>query len=281
MMNMNGMRMRTQSNDINGNLLQFSGLADEDVVTHFVTTRHGGVSSECYASFNLGEYCEDIPGNVEKNRRLLCSSLNISPKRLFVPYQVHSDKIALLDNSFLSLSGKQQHESINEVDALVANEPGICIAVTTADCVPVLLYAPDKRVVGVVHAGWKGTIQRIVSKTVRLMKEQLGCNPEQIKAGIGPSIGIDAFEVGEEVVEAFATSGFMLEKIVRRNTETGKPHIDLWLANQLQLQEEGLSVKNIEIAGICTYTHYNDFFSARRLSIKSGRMLSGIMINKL
>lgn len=280
--NMNGMMKKIRRNEhTNEDLLQFPGLAAERNILHFVTSRRGGVSEDTYASFNLGEYCGDIPENVEGNRRVLCSLLNISPDRLFVPYQVHSDAIAVLDNSFLSLPGEQQRKYIYETDALVTNEPTVCIAVTTADCVPVLLYAPDKKVIGVVHAGWKGTVQRIASKTIRLMKEQFGCTPEYIKAGIGPSIGFDAFEVGEEVVDAFITSGFNMEKIAKRNPGTGKAHVDLWLANQLQLQEEGVSEKNIEVAGICTYTHNETFFSARRLGIRSGRMLSGIMMNEL
>ena len=164
------------------------------------------------------------------------------------------------------------------VDALVTNVPGVCIAVSTADCVPVLLYAPDVKTVAAIHAGWRGTVQRIVAKTVRFLIDEYGADPCLMKAGIAPSIGPDAFEVGEEVVDAFREVGFEMPRILKRNVDTGKAHIDLWEANRLQLLSEGLSTGHIELAGICTYTHPDDFFSARRLGIKSGRILSGIIV---
>lgn len=164
------------------------------------------------------------------------------------------------------------------VDALVTNVPGVCIAVSTADCVPVLLYAPDVKTVAAIHAGWRGTVQRIVAKTVRFLIDEHGADPCLMKAGIAPSIGPDAFEVGEEVVDAFREAGFEMPRILKRNVDTGKAHIDLWEANRLQLLSEGLSTGHIELAGICTYTHPDDFFSARRLGIKSGRILSGIIV---
>ena len=99
-----------------------------------------------------------------------------------------------------------------------------------------------------------------------------------MKAGIAPSIGPEAFEVGEEVVDAFREAGFEMSCILKRDADTGKAHIDLWEANRLQLLTEGLSVGNIELAGICTYAHPDEFFSARRLGIKSGRILSGIFL---
>ena len=141
------------------------------------------------------------------------------------------------------------------VDALVTNVPDVCVAVSTADCVPVLLYAPDRKVVAAVHAGWRGTVLHIARKAASLMIEAYDCDPAQLVAGIGPSISQAAFEVGEEVVKAFQMAGFPMERILRRNAETQKAHIDLWETNRLQLLEAGLLSEHIEIAGICTYIH--------------------------
>ena len=110
--------------------------------------------------------------------------------------------------------------------------------------------------------------------------EAYDCDPTQLVAGIGPSISQAAFEVGEEVVKAFQMAGFPMERILRRNAETQKAHIDLWETNRLQLLEAGLLSGHIEIAGICTYIRYEDYFSARRLSVKSGRILTGICLKK-
>ena len=105
------------------------------------------------------------------------------------------------------------------------NVPDVCVAVSTADCVPVLLYAPDRKVVAAVHAGWRGTVLHIARKAASLMIEAYDCDPTQLVAGIGPSISQAAFEVGEEVVKAFQMAGFPMERILRRNAETQKAHM--------------------------------------------------------
>lgn len=259
-------------------MLQFPALSEDCNISHFVTTRQGGVSEGAYASFNPGEYSGDNPEAVRANRKLLSDVLGIPSERIFVPFQVHGVEIRSIEPFFLSLPLEEQQLYMHGVDALVTNVPGVCIAVSTADCVPVLLYAPDVKTVAAIHAGWRGTVQRIVAKTVRFLIDEYGADPCLMKAGIAPSIGPDAFEVGEEVVDAFREAGFEMPRILKRNVDTGKAHIDLWEANRLQLLSEGLSTGHIELAGICTYTHPDDFFSARRLGIKSGRILSGIIL---
>lgn len=259
-------------------MLQFSVLSEDCNISHFVTTRHGGVSEGAYASFNPGEYSGDNSEAVRMNRQLLSEAIGIPVERIFAPFQVHKAEIRVLEASFLSLSSDGQQAYIQGADALVTNVPDVCVAVSTADCVPVLLYAPDVKAVAAVHAGWRGTVQQIVRKTVHFLIEKYGADPRLMKAGIGPSIGPDAFEVGEEVVDAFREAGFEMSRILERSTETDKAHIDLWEANRLQLVAAGLTYENIELAGICTYTHSDDFFSARRLGGKSGRVLSGIFL---
>lgn len=261
-------------------MLQFSGLSGECNISHFITTRHGGVSKGNYAALNPGEYSGDDPVAVRMNRRLLADAVGISPEKIFAPFQVHEAEIGYIDTDFLSLTETGQKDEMNGKDALVTDIPGICVAVSTADCVPVLVYAPDKKVVAAIHAGWRGTVKQIVAKTIGCMVDRYACDPLQMMAGIAPSIGREAFEVGEEVVGAFRATGVDMNRIMTRNSLTGKAHIDLWEANRIQLLQSGLPEDGIEVSGICTYLHDNDFFSARRLGIKSGRILSGILIKE-
>lgn len=259
-------------------MLQFPILSGDCNISHFVTTRDGGISQGKYASFNPGAYSGDDLDSVRMNRKLLSDAIGIPAECIFAPFQVHGCEVRSLFNSFLSLSLEEQEKQLHGVDALVTDVPGLCVAVTTADCVPVLVYAPDKKVVAAIHAGWRGTVQKIVSLTVGLIAEQYGANPSLMLAGIAPSIGQDAFEVGEEVVDAFHEAGSDLTQIMKRNAQTGKAHIDLWEANRQQLLAAGLQSAHIEVSGICTYTHHDKFFSARHLGINSGRVLSGIFL---
>lgn len=156
---------------------------------------------------NPGVYTEDDPGFIRKNLELLSDAVGISLENMVIPHQTHEDRVLAIDASFLSLNDKERKLRLEGVDALVTNVPDVCVAVSTADCVPVLLYAPDRKVVAAVHAGWRGTVLHIARKAASLMIEAYDCDPTQLVAGIGPSISQAAFEVGEEVVKSFSNGG--------------------------------------------------------------------------
>lgn len=249
-------------------------------ISHFITTRFGGVSHGNFAGMNAGLYTEDEPGHVRENIQLLCESLGFSPECLFMPHQTHGSQVRRIDKAFLYRSKEEQTRDLESVDVLITDVRGICVAVATADCVPVLVYAPDKQVVAAIHAGWRGVVQAIVCQTISQMKKVYGCDVLQMQALIGPSISREAFEVGDEVVDQFRQSHVWTdeetESLFSLNPRTGKMHIDLWRAVRLQLHKEGVADRHIHLSGICTYRHVEDFFSARRLGIRSGRILSGI-----
>ena len=246
-------------------------------ISHFFTTRQVGVSrGMAYGSMNPGLYTEDDPEAVRRNLAILSERIGLPVARIVMPHQTHEDCLLTIDADFLMKPMAEQRQLLEGVDGLVTAEPQVCVAVSTADCVPLLLYAPDQGVVAAIHAGWRGAVKGIAQKAVRCLQTMFGCDPAQVRAGIGPSISQAAFEVGEEVVEAFSSAGMPVYRLMRRDPNNGKAHIDLWGANRWQLMEVGVEAGHIEIAGICTYTQWEHFFSARRLGVRSGRIVSGI-----
>lgn len=249
-----------------------------DGVLAFSTTREGGVSTGAYSAFNITHYCGDAPSNVQQNRQSLCSLLGISDDRLILPRQTHGTNIICIDDAFFSLIQEERVTYLQDTDAVMTNLPELCIGVSTADCVPVLLFDCANRVVAAVHAGWRGTVARIVEKTVACMQAIYNTFPANISAVIAPSISFDSFEVGDEVYDTFAAAGFDMNVIATRYD--ARWHIDLWEANRGQLLSCGVPSFAITVSGICTYKNYNRFFSARRLGINSGRIFNGIMLKR-
>ena len=187
-----------------------------------------------------------------------------------------SDVVKTIDSQWMeALSPAEKRYSLDGVDAVMTNLSGVCIGVSTADCIPILLYDGTHHACCAVHAGWRGTVKRIVQKAVEALASTYGTSPQQLKAVIGPGISLKSFEVGDEVYEQFAQAGFDMARIACKYE---KWHIDLWECNKRQLMEVGVPETDIHVAGICTYIHHDDFFSARRLGFNSGRIFSGIML---
>ena len=215
----------------------------------------------------------------------LCSSVESfsTRKGSSLPYpvvtghQVHGTRVAVVNRPDMT------REDLDGYDALVTNLRGIAIGVRTADCVPILLFDPHKSVIAAVHSGWKGTVQRIVQKAIYTMKSQFGTEGKDLKAIIGPSIGPDSFQVGEDVVKYFKEQGFPLDKIWFFNEGKGDSpmyhghHIDLIKANTWLLEQAGVATENIQACGIDTYTD-DSFFSARREGVECGRIINAIKL---
>lgn len=260
-------------------MLGYEALASYSNISCFVTTRHGGHSQGNYASFNCTPYTGDDKEAVRRNQELLCDSLPHSPHELIIPFQTHGTSILSIDQHYLQADKEQQNKMLQGIDALITRETGYCLCISTADCIPILLYDPKHKVIAAVHAGWRGTADRILECTLKKMYTAYHTEGKDVIACIGPGISLPAFEVGDEVYETFKEKGFPMQYISEWKPESHKYHIDLYAANQMQLQNLGVPPTQIETAGICTFTEHHDFFSARRLGIKSGRILSGIMIN--
>lgn len=243
-------------------------------ITHFCTTRHGGVSEGNYDSFNISPYSGDNIENQTENLNRLAQKLKIASQNIIFPYQNHGNEVLIIDREFINKKPSDKNLLLSGKDALITNNHEVCIGITTADCVPVTFYDPIQKVIAVAHAGWRGTCTQIVRNTIHAMTEHFACNVADIYVVIGPSISLEAYQVGEELYENFKLAGFPVQDIFK--TINSNLHLDLWKANEWLLLKEGIPTAQIEISGLCTYNKNHDFFSARRLGIKSGRMLSAI-----
>ena len=229
---------------------------------HAVLTRHGGVSPAPWNTLNLGGSIGDEQEHVLVNKQRILSNLEFGLDSVFDVWQIHGSDVAYAE--IPRTNGKPQIKA----DIILTNRPGITLLMRFADCVPILLFDPDRQVAGMVHAGWKGSVNRAAKKAVQEMVGKYGCVPDRIFSAIGPSIGPDHYEIGKEVIyevqRAFGNEASQL--LISRNA---KVYFDLWKANQFLLAQEG--VTHIETAEICTACNINDFYSHRAENGKTGR----------
>jgi YfiH family protein len=216
---------------------------------------------------------EDAPHNVEGNRSLLARTFGITQERLITVRQNHGSDILVIDAPNDDFS----HFWGIEADAIVTNQPGIMIGVTVADCVPILLFDPKKKIIAAVHAGWQGTAARLTEKTVQGMVDVFGSRPENIQAAVGPCIGPCCYEVDQPVKDGFKNCGDTWNSIAEP-AGTGKWRLDLALANRMQLEDAGLTIDAIQTAGQCVCCHKELYFSYRRDAGETGRQIGFIML---
>lgn len=222
------------------------------------STRSGGTSPEPFGmnmSFNVG----DERLNVHKNREIFFGTLRIGLDELAIPRQVQGGLV------------KRVYEKggYDACDGLITNSYGVYLTVSTADCLPVFLFDPVNKAVGVVHAGWRGSEMKIVSHAIALMKEEFETSPSDLIAYVGPAAGVCCYEVGENVAQKFDN-----EFVIRKHSR--KPHLDLKLFTKEELKKSGAEETNIEISDYCTICRADLFHSYRRDGEKSGRMMGVI-----
>ena len=211
----------------------------------------------------------DFPEIFNENREKLAHIIGIKAQMLIFPRQTHSCTVKEIKEI--------QTGEIRDTDALITSERGICLCVQTADCVPVLLFDPVKHVIAAVYAGWRGTVRKIAGATVNKLIENFGTESVDLIASIGPSIGPEVYEVGDEVVE-LVMKNFSDTKLLLIKNNSGKFNFNLWEANRQILIQSGLKEQNIHIMAECSYQQNSRYFSARREGHETGRMVSGIML---
>ena len=224
---------------------------------HGFTTRRGGVSRGHLESLNIALHRGDEPENVAENYRILGNALGFSPKNLVLAHQIHSDIVRAVTRA--DCAGLDHH-AYPECDALITNDPGVALAVFTADCTPILLHDPVTGAVGAAHAGWRGTAAGIAGKTALAMAETYGCELADIRAAIGPNIGFCCFETDSDVPDAMrAAYGTTAEQWIRSVGQ--KYYVNPKEINALSLKNVG--VRHIEISGECTMCQHDRFWSHR------------------
>lgn len=259
-------------------LLKFHIFNEHDKVRQFVSTRVGGVSSGNYEALNLSHYSGDDASNVTKNRQILADSLQVPLENLMFARQAHTDNILLIDNDFLDLSPENKSQKLDNKDAMITNCKNIFLNVLSADCTPILLFDPEHSVIAAIHSGYKGCLQQIVGKTINRMKDVFQSDTSEILAAIGPCIGPEVYEIGDDVASQFTNTFGELANEWLHPQDNGKYLLDLWAAHYEQLLEAGLELHNVELAGVCTHEYNDMFFSARKQGIDSGRFACGIAL---
>jgi YfiH family protein len=231
-------------------------------VLNGVFTRLGGVSPAPWNSLNLGGSVGDEPDHVAANRIRVFEAMGRNPASIHDVWLVHGADIVHAQ------APRPLTEPAPKADILFTDNPEVSLFMRFADCVPLLFHDPKKGVIGIAHAGWMGTLQGVAGAAIRGMREHYGSNPADVIAGVGPSIGVDHYEVGGEVAEKFTEKyPHHAEEILQRRD--GSVYLDLWAANARQLREAG--VEHIQVSGICTACNLGDWFSHRAEKGKTGR----------
>jgi YfiH family protein len=271
-------------------VLQVPAFAKLPWLVHGFSAREGGVSAlDAEKVLNLGFTDWDARKNVLRNRQLFQAALGAKEMSLAPPKQIHSDLVRW----FASAS-----EDTIYGDAAVTNQPGVLLAVQTADCVPILLVDKKKRAVAAIHAGWRGTLRRIAAKAVGHMQMHFGSKPGDLLAAIGPAIGGCCYEVGTEIAADFLSQFADAPDFFDEFRTGDEPNpvqwlnqmppghqpppknvlLDLHKANHSQLRAAGVPDKNIFISNLCTACRPDLLFSYRKQGAKSGRMMAAIGI---
>ena len=238
-------------------------------VTHAVFTRRGGVSPAPWSSLNVGGNVGDSPANLRENRIRAFTALGRDPESVFDLWQVHGTRAVFAREP----RPPDSHE--DQGDLIFTDNPKITLYMRFADCTPLLFADTHLGVVGIAHAGWQGTVSGVATAAIKAMCEHYGSRPENIQAAIGPSIGVDHYEVGEEVIQQVRENfGEEAESLLPRFGE--RRHFDMWAANRLQLERAG--VTQVESANICTACHLEDWFSHRAEKGKTGRFAAIIAL---
>ncbi len=261
-------------------LYQFENLSQFPEISHFVSTREGGVSQGNFSGLNLGFRTGDDHFRVLQNRRILADAIGIGLEKFTFAMQNHTANINLVDSKGRGRGSAEHESALENTDAMITSVEKICLTVQTADCVPVLLYDPVERVIAAVHAGWKGTLKKVTGHTIEKMIQNYGCKAENILAAMGPANGPCCYEVGEDVCRETRIALGSTKGILHPAKKPGKFIFDQWNANRLQMIDYGIREDHIETAETCTQCRHETFFSSRAHNGVTGRQAAGIMLMK-
>ena len=252
--------------------LEFPLLRETGIVLHGFSTRLGGVSRGCFSSLNLSFDRGDEEESVRENFRRIGESVGVRIEDMVMSRQTHTTNVRIVTDADRG-KGIVRERDYTDVDGLVTDVPGICLVTSYADCVPLYFVDPVKKVIGLSHSGWRGTVGKIGKETVRLMQEKFGSDPSDILAAIGPSVCMDCYEVSGDVIDrvknAFHESNWQQ---LFYGKPDGKYQLDLWKANELIFREAGILPEHIAVTNVCTHCNSKILFSHRAAGAKRGNL---------
>ncbi|MCH4218501.1 MAG: peptidoglycan editing factor PgeF [Megasphaera sp.] len=262
----------------NGICWEESSLLQRLGLCHGVAGRSGGVSTGIFTSMNMALHVDDDVQAVLENRRRFCETIGCSLQNFTTARQTHEDHIVAVGPAEIGSGAGSLADALDHTDALMTNQPYIPLIIFVADCVPIILYDAEHQACAVVHDGWRGTVQRLVAKTVFAMRLAYGTDPANLWAYIGPAISADHYDVSEDTADQFRAMGQAYRTCVIERLHTRS--IDLWQANHLLLQEAGLQEDHIDISSSCVYSNHERFFSSRYDQGHTGRNTAFVMIRQ-
>ena len=252
--------------------LEFRLLRESGVVHHAFSTRLGGVSRGCYESLNLSFTRGDDETAVRENFRRIGAAIGVDCEDMVFSQQTHTTNVRVVTETDRG-AGIARPRVFTDVDGLVTNVPGICLVTFFADCVPLYFVDPVKRVIGLAHSGWRGTVGKIGKVTVERMQGSFGCRPEDILAAVGPSVCQDCYEVSEDVIEQFCERfepAAHAQLFYRK--ENGKYQLNLWKANELVFLEAGILPEHMAVTNLCTHCNSKILYSHRAMGNERGNL---------
>lgn len=260
--------------------LAFPALLESGMVRHGFSTRMGGVSEGPYATMNFSFTRGDNPEAVRENYRRMAEALRVDMEKMVLTWQTHTTNVRVVSEEDLG-KGIIKERDYRDVDGLVTDMPDVTLVTFFADCVPLYFLDKKNRAIGLSHSGWRGTVKRMGEKTLETMAEAFGTRPEDVTACIGPSICMDCYEVGGEVIEEFAAE--FPEAVHDRlfyKKENGKYMLNLWEANRIVLTDAGIREENLSVTDICTHCNPELLFSHRRSPEKRGNLCAFLCLNR-
>lgn len=252
---------------------QFPTWKNYTQILHFMTGRQGGVSPAPWNSLNTSLSAGDDTGRVLQNRQLIAEAMGVSTNQLVFPQQVSEAAVAHVTEI------PDSPEVLKATDALITQTPGLCLCVQTADCAPLFFYDTRQHAIGIAHAGWRGMVKNIAGETVRAMESHFGTRPTDIVAAIGPAIGPQVYEIGEDVAAIIRyVFGRDTDNILTKQKKK-KYLLNIWQGNAIMLERAEIPGKQITVAKQCTYKQSKQFFSARKNG-KTGRQTNGLLLKR-
>lgn len=247
-------------------VLTYPLLEKSGVVYHGFSTKFGGVSKGHCASMNISTSRGDDPAAVEENRKRIAKAIGVKPEHMVYTQQTHTTNVSIVTK-------EDRGRILPETDGMITNNPDVCLVTFYADCVPLYFVDPVKKVIGLSHSGWRGTVNKMANVTIEKMQKEFGCDPADILAAVGPSICQDCYEVSEDVIEKFRENyNEEYWDDIFYKKENGKYQLNLWKANEYNFLDAGIKSDHIAVTNVCTCCNPEILFSHRITGFNRGNL---------